>query len=431
MKLAARLVIGAVGVVIVCALGVQALEHWHEPGRGQTSAPVIDGPQQIARGAYLARAGNCMTCHTAAGGLPFAGGRAIRTTFGSIYTSNITPERDTGIGQWNADDFWRAIHNGKSRDGTLLYPAFPYTSYTKVARGDSDAMFAYLMSQKPVRQPNRAHQLAFPYNQRFLLAFWRALYFKPGEYQIVPANSAQWNRGAYMVQGLGHCAACHTGRDALGGPLGARELGGATMPVLGWYAASLTSHEETGLGEWSVRDIADLLGTGVSKKGAVYGPMAEVVAGSLQYLTDADTTAMAVYLKTVPATVPAPARAQVPVGGERDAVLAQGAKLYKAHCAACHRDGGEGQGAAYPPLAGKRSLSAASAVNPVRMVLQGGFAPSTAGNPRPYGMPPFGHALQDAEVAAVVSYVRTSWGNSGALVSPMDVGRLRNIPANK
>ncbi len=428
MNNAARMAIGAAGVLIVAALGVLALEHWYEPGRDQTSTAQTDAAGQIARGAYLARAGNCMTCHTASGGAPFAGGRAIHTSFGSIYTSNITPDRDTGIGKWTADDFWRAIHNGKSRDGTLLYPAFPYTSYTKVSRVDSDAMFAYLMQQQPVRQPNRAHQLAFPYNQRFLLAFWRALYFQPGQYQPVAANSAQWNRGAYLVQGLGHCAACHTGRDALGGPLGSRELGGATMPALGWYAPSLTSHADA-LGQWTVGDIADLLGTGVSPKGAVYGPMAQVVAGSLQYLTSADTTAMAVYLKTVPASAPAPA--QLSAGAEREATLAQGAKLYKAHCAACHMDGGEGQGRAYPPLAGNGSLSAASAVNPVRMVLQGGFAPSTAGNPRPYGMPPFAHALNDAEVAAVVSYLRTSWGNRGALVTPVEVARLRNIPVDK
>jgi mono/diheme cytochrome c family protein len=308
-------------------------------------------------------------------------------------------------------------------------PPSPNTSYTKVTRSDADALYAYLMNQPPVRQAPPANTLAFPYNQRALLAFWRSLYFTPGEYEPAPERGLQWNRGAYLVQGLGHCAACHTGRNALGGSL-ANDLGGGAIPALNWQAAALTSHGKAGLGEWEVADISEFLKTGVSKRGAVFGPMAEVVSGSLQHLTERDTVAMAVYLKTVQHAAAPAAEGMAYAPASAQAVLAQGARLYEQHCAACHMGGGEGQGNTYPPLAGNRSLAAGSPVNPIRIVLNGGFPPSTGGNPRPYGMPPFGHAFNDEEVAAVVSYVRGSWGNAGAMVSPVAVARLRGVPAD-
>ena len=409
----------ALAALFLVPLGLIGAQTWYEPGRDQTSVPVTDRAVQVSRGAYLARAGNCMACHTASAGRAYAGGRAIQTPFGSIYTSNLTPDRQSGIGNWSADDFWRALHNGKSRDGRFLYPAFPYPNYTKVTRVDADALYAYLMTLTPVRQDNQANTLAFPFNQRVLLAFWRTLYFTPGEYAAEPARSAQWNRGAYLVQGLGHCAACHTGRDALGGSLARHDLGGASIPGSGWYAAAL--------GQTDDGELARLLKTGVSTRGAVFGPMAEVVSASLQHLSDLDTEAMAAYLDTVARGAPAALETGVRVTGDSAAMLQQGAALYRRHCAECHQDQGQGQPGVYPALAGNRALSAA-AVNPVRMVLNGGFPPSTAGNPRPYGMPPFGHGLNDQEVAAVVSFLRTSWGNAGTLVSPVDVARLRGVP---
>ena len=412
-----RCVLAALVLLPLVLIGVQTL---YEPGRDQASVPVADRAAQVSRGAYLARAGNCMACHTAAGGRAYAGGRAIQTPFGSIYTSNLTPDRESGIGNWSADDFWRALHNGKSRDGRFLYPAFPYPNYTKVTRIDADALYAYLMTLTPVRQENQANTLAFPFNQRVLLAFWRTLYFTPGEYAAEPSRSAQWNRGAYLVQGLGHCGACHTGRDALGGSLARHDLGGASIPGSGWYAAAL--------GQADDGELARLLKTGVSMRGAVFGPMAEVVSASLQHLSDADTEAMAAYLGTVARSTPAAQDSGVRVTGDTAVMLRQGAALYRRHCAECHQDKGQGQPGAYPALAGNRAMSTAAAVNPVRMVLNGGFPPSTAGNPRPYGMPPFGHALNDQEVAAVVSFLRTSWGNAGTLVSPVDVARLRGVP---
>jgi mono/diheme cytochrome c family protein len=425
-----RIVFAAIALVILVLAALFALETWHEPGSDIQSAPVADVQQQVARGEYLAKAGNCMACHTSRGGEKYAGGRAIATPFGQIYSSNITPDRDTGIGVWTSNDFWRALHNGKSRDGSFLYPAFPYPNYTKVTRADSDAIYAHLRTVAPVRQDNLQHELRFPYNQRALLAFWRVLYFEPGVFEPQAAQSAAWNRGAYLVEGLGHCSACHTERNALGGTVGNANLAGGMIPMLNWYASSLTSDAQSGLGDWHTRDIADLLKTGVSSRGAVFGPMSEVVAGSLQHLSDDDIEAMAVYLKSVPHAKAAEKHAGVQVSGNAKPILEKGARLYEKHCAACHGVDGKGAPPAYPPLAGARSLTTRSSINSIRIVLNGGYPPSTAGNPRPYGMPAFRMLLNEEEVAAVVSYARSAWGNQGGLVSPVDVARFGAPPAD-
>ena len=379
-------------------------------------------PANIARGAYLARAGDCMACHTARGGVPYAGGRILDTPFGRFHAPNITPEPTTGIGAWSADDFWRALHNGKSRDGRLLYPAFPYTNYTRVTRADSDALFAYLRSLPPVRQANLPHSLRFPYNQQLMLAGWRLLYFKPGVQAPDGARDATWNRGAYLVEGLGHCSACHSTRNRFGATEGT--LGGGLIGSLGWYAPALTSNAEAGLGSWSEAHIVQLLGTGVAPGASVTGPMAEVVAQSLQHMTNADLTAMARYLKSLPGT-PAPAKEPGPPPPEQ--VMQAGGKLYGQHCVACHGERGEGKGP-YPALAGNRALTLGEPVNAIRVVLNGGFPPGTKGNPRPYGMPPFSHVLDDSQVANLVTYLRASWGNAAAPVSAVQVNRYRNVP---
>jgi mono/diheme cytochrome c family protein len=372
-----------------------------------------------------------MACHTARGGKPYAGGRAIPTPFGAVFAPNITPDAATGIGSWSADDFWRALHNGKSKDGRFLYPAFPYTEYTKVTRADADAMFAYLRTLAPVQQANREHELRFPYNQRLLLAGWRALYFRPGVYRNDPSRASDWNRGAYLVQGLGHCSACHTSRNTFGASELDAGLAGGMIPGLNWYAPSLTSNAQAGVGDWEVRHIAELLKTGVSARGTASGPMAEVVGQSLQHLSDADVAAMAGYLKSLPhdGAQPSAAPAEA-LPQEAERVLKLGAKLYEDHCMTCHKANGAGVPPAYPPLAGNRALTMQTAVNPIRMVLHGGYPPSTGGNPRPFGMPPFGPALNDGEVAAVVSYIRNAWGNRAALVSAAEVGRYRSVPLN-
>jgi mono/diheme cytochrome c family protein len=423
-------------VIALCVLAFAAL--WGLsllPDREDTAVAtaVVDGnvATQVERGRYLALAGNCAGCHSARDGAAYAGGRAIRTPFGTVYSSNLTPDLQSGIGAWSGDDFWRAMHHGRSRDGRPLYPAFPYPNYTRVTRADSDALLAWLKTLQPVAQANREHALRFPYNNRLLLAGWRALYFRPGVYAPDAGRDAHWNRGAYLVQGLGHCSACHTSRDALGGSDLKSDLAGGMIPMLDWYAPSLTADAEAGLGQWQAHEIVELLRTGVSARGAVFGPMAAVVAKSLQHLSEPDLAAMAAYLKSLPQTPPPRASSVPPVAtADARAIMAAGEKLYARYCADCHAAGGEGIAPAYPPLAGNRAISMDSAVNAIRIVLNGGFAPGTAGNPRPYGMPPFRISLNDAEVAAVVSYVRNSWGNRAGLVSPVEVDRFRSAPVD-
>ena len=383
-------------------------------------------PENIARGAYLAKAANCMACHTARGGQAYAGGRVIETPFGRVLSPNITSDRETGIGAWSADDFWHALHNGKARDGRLLYPAFPYDSYTKMTRDDADALFAFMRSIPAHTRASQPHALRFPYNQQFMLAGWRLLYFKPGVYADNPAENAQWNRGAYLVTGPGHCIACHSSRNTLGASVGG--LSGGMIHTLGWYAPSLTSDAEAGLGNWEVPHIVDLLKTGVSQRATVFGPMADVVQQSLQHMSTDDVTSMALYLKSLPARPAEPVT--LPAGPQFEKVLSLGKTLYETHCMECHGADGKGLPPHYPPLDGNRALTMDEAVNPIRIVLNGGFAPVTAGNPRPYGMPPYGHVMKDEEVAAVVSYVRASWSNKAPPVSGVEVNRYRNVPVD-
>lgn len=379
----------------------------------------------IRRGEYLARAGDCIACHTTRGGQPFAGGLAMPTPFGTLYTPNITPDDETGIGAWSAEDFYRAMHAGRGKDGRLLYPAFPFPSYTRVARADSDAIYAYLRSQAAVHQPNRPNEMQFPFSFRPLLIGWRLLFFSKGEFRPDPAQSAQWNRGAYLVEGLGHCSMCHTSINLLGGENKKASFSGGLIPLQNWYAPSLTS-SEAGLAGWTLDDITGLLKTGISQRGAVFGPMSEVVHNSLQYLSDTDIRAMSTYLKALPQNKEPPQPVQYKVSkplGEK--LRADGRKIYTQLCAVCHEENGLGRPPHWPPLANNQSIQMHSAVNPIRMVLEGGYPPSTAGNPRPYGMPPFAQLLSDQEIAAVVTYIRTSWGNRGAPISPQQVNDLR------
>jgi mono/diheme cytochrome c family protein len=403
------------------------------PVRAQTGtapAPGSASTELLARGEYLARAGDCIACHTNPGGKLFGGGRAMETPFGTFYSPNISSDKTYGIGAWTADEFYRMLHDGKSRDGSLLYPIMPFASYTKVTRADSDAIFAFLRSTPPIHEPNREHNLRFPYNQRSLLIGWRTLFFQPGEFKPDPAQSVEWNRGAYLVQGLGHCVMCHTPINALGGVSTSKEFQGGLIPMQDWYAPSLTSNKEAGLGEWSIDEIVQLLQTGVCTRGAVYGPMAEVVTDSLQYLSDEDIRAMAVYLKSLPghSTEVEPAPHSTVTAEEAARLMPIGGKIYAAQCATCHAAQGEGKPPAFPPLANNQSIQMTSAVNPIRMVLNGGYPPGTQKNPMPYGMPPFAQLLSDEEVAAVVTYIRTSWGNHGTPVSEREVNALRAAP---
>ena len=424
MKTRARFALGIAVLVLGAAAAIWALNVRDEVDLKATAA-FAPSDSLIARGAYLATAGNCMGCHTARGGASYAGGLGIATPFGTVFTSNLTPDANTGIGSWSSAHFWRALHNGRSKSGRLLYPAFPYTSYTQVTREDSDAIFAFLRSQPAVNQPNRSHALGFPFSSQAALAVWRALYFKPGVYRPDTRRDAEWNRGAYLVNGLGHCSACHSPRDALGGSRQSLALAGGLIPMQNWYAPSLTSPHEAGVSDWDRERIVQLLQTGVAPGTSVSGPMAEVVLRSTQHLTDQDLGAMANFLKALPGASPAPEKTALPRPALPSSSTDKTAKLYEQHCAQCHGAQGEGIANAYPPLAGNRAVTMAAADNLVQMVLNGGFAPATVGNPRPFGMPPFVLVLDDSEVAGLISHIRTSWGNQAGAVTPLEVNRVR------
>ena len=419
-----------VGVLAVSAVAAVWSLNVRDEVDVRIPAAVASSDSLIARGAYLALAGNCMGCHTARGGLSYAGGLGIATPFGTVFTSNLTPDTNTGIGSWSPAHFWRALHNGRSKSGRLLYPAFPYTSYTHVTREDSDAMFAYLRSLPAVNQVNRPNTLRFPFNSQAALAVWRARYFTPGVYQPQTGRTAEWNRGAYLVTGLGHCSACHAPRDALGGTRHSLALAGGLIPMQNWYAPSLASPHEAGVGNWGKEQIVSLLKTGVTPGASVSGPMAEVVLRSTQYLTQQDLGAMAQYLKELPDTSP-PHQAPAPARSAKDSANTEkAAKLYEQHCAQCHGDKGQGVANAYPPLAGNRAVTMAATENLVQMVLGGGFAPATTGNPRPFGMPPFVLVLNDSEVAAVITHIRTSWGNQASDITAREVNGIRARQTN-
>ncbi|MDA3914747.1 cytochrome c, partial [Oleiagrimonas sp.] len=331
------------------------------------------------------------------------------------------------------EDFWTALHEGKGRHGRLLYPAFPYTAYTHVKRADADAMYVYLRTLDPVHSVTHAPSLRFPFSLRTLLLAWRALYFDPGVFKPDPDKSAQWNRGAYLVKGLGHCSACHTARNVLGAQKSGQHLRGGLIPVEGWYAPGLGVESDGSLAGWSARDIHDLLKTGRSSRGTAYGPMADVVQGSLQYLDDKDLYAIADYLRSLPRrpsrSKPDDSASGGPLSQEEvEALLAAGKRIFHRRCSACHQDHGQGVPHVYPKLAGNSVVMSPNPVNCVRVVMLGGFEPTTRTYPRPYSMPPFMQQLSDRQVAAVVSYIRQSWGNAAEAVSPQEVRKYRSIP---
>jgi mono/diheme cytochrome c family protein len=417
-----RWLLGAAAVLALLAALVAWLNVRGEaPLDSSASGTAMSDPKLIERGAYLARAGNCMGCHTTVGRADFAGGGAVNTPFGTVFAPNITPDAKTGIGNWSAAEFWRAMHHGRAKDGRLLYPAFPYPSYTKVTREDSDALYAYLRTVKPVEQASKAHQLPFPYSTQAALAVWRAMFFRAGEFEGEPQQSAQWNRGKYLVDALAHCAACHSSRNFLGATSVNAQFAGGLMPDQTWYAPSLASPNEAGVQNWPREEVVKLLKNGVSAHGAVSAAMADVVYTSTQYLSPEDLSAMAEYLAAIPVRE-TPRKGAPPAAS---GVFARGGRIYEQQCAACHGDRGQGVPTMYPALAGNRAVLLDSPNNLVQIVRHGGFSPSTAGNPRPFGMPPFGQALSNDDIAAVATYVRQSWGNAAAAVSPFDVNRVR------
>ena len=373
------------------------------------SAAFADGESfdRIERGRYLTVLSDCVACHTAPGGQPFAGGLSVETPFGKLVEPNITPDRETGIGNLTSDEFLASLHEGRGHDGRRLYPAMPYPAYTKMSDDDVLAIRAYLTTIVPVNNEVTANQLPFPVNIRLVMIFWNWLNFTPGRYQPNPQKSAEWNRGAYIVEGAAHCGACHTPKAILGGDKNDRALAGATL--LGWFAPDITNNPRTGIGGWSKDDLVQYLKTGANSWTLASGPMADAVTHSTSLMMDEDISAIATYLKDVDDVASKP----TPVAADGNAMRV-GAAIYKDNCAACHKDAGTGEVHLFPRLAGSALVQSDDPTTLVRAVLKGMRAVSTANMPTAPAMPAFDWRLNDAQVAAVLTYIRNNWDNAAA-----------------
>ena len=398
-------------------------------GASPTGAPPeLARADPVTRGRYLAQAADCESCHTAPGGEPFAGGRAIPTVFGTLYSSNITPDAQTGIGGWSDADFLRAVHQGIGRDGRRLYPAFPYDAYAHMADADARAIKAFLFSLRPVRETPPANALAFPFDQRWLMGIWAALFSRDQGFQPVASRSPDWNRGAYLAEALAHCGSCHTPRNLLQGLDNRRKYAGGEAE--GWRAYNITSDRLTGIGAWSDLELTQYLAKGHAEgRGAASGPMGEAVDLGLSHLTSGDLHALTVYLhsvpplasKAVPGTLAGPAPAS-PKAPATQAGAASGKAIFEGACASCHGWDGRGSLTAYATLTGSRAVNDPSAVNVAQVVLTGSRRTTAQGAAF---MPAFGAAYSDAEIAAVANYVTVRFGSAPSHLGAQDVARLR------
>lgn len=376
--------------------------------------------QQVAAGHYQAILGDCMGCHTSPGGKPFAGGAALQTPYGAFVPPNITPDAATGIGNWSEEQFRHAVKDGVGRGGQKLYPAMPYPNYAKMSDQDIANLYAYMQSVEPVQRNAGRNRLNFPYNFRSLMTVWNGLYLKSGPVQPVAGKSAAWNRGNAIVNGPAHCNTCHTPKSFLGADTSAA-LTGASLS--GWFAPDITA-DKHGVGSWTVPDVVTYLKAGHNSHSMASGPMAEAISYSTSKMSDGDLNAIAVYLKDVPASG---ADAGSPLAKD-DAHFKAGLEIYQDNCAACHGSDGKGENALFPPLNGSPIIAQTSAETLVRVVLAGTQSAQTKGNLTSPAMPSFAWRLNDAQVADVLSYVRGSWGNGGAVSSGAVAEARKSIP---
>ncbi len=373
---------------------------------------------RIEQGRRLVDAADCVSCHTGDKSKPFAGGRGIDTPFGVIYAPNITPDRETGIGAWSDDDFYRALHHGQRPDGARLYPAMPYPYFTKMTRDDVDAMRAFLRTLPAVRTLPRENELMWPLGYRVFMRGWNMLFFTEGTFQPNPDKSAEWNRGAYLVEGPGHCGACHTPKNILGADKSSQALQGGL--IRDWFAPNIANTVQDGVGRWSIDELVEYLKTGRNVHSGAAGLMAEVVENSTSKLPEADLRAMAVYLKDADG------------GGEPaapskpdDKTMTVGRAIYNDMCAACHKTDGTGVPRMFSPLAGNANVQQRDATTVMRVILEGARIGPTDARPTPFAMPAFDWKLTDAQIAAVATYVRNSWGNAASPVTAGAVETLR------
>ncbi len=432
MKKMPSLVSLALKVTVGCLILATAWVTWDNWGRFsffsdtrlhiEASTTPSTSPKTLANGEYLVRIGGCVACHTSNGGEPLAGGRRIDTPFGPVFSSNLTPSVTHGIGSWTLADFQTALRWGRSRDGRLLLPAFPYNHTSVFTPSDVQAMFKWLQFLKPVDVTTPAHQLTWPVGTQAVIAVWRSMYFSPTAFQPNDQQSDTWNRGAYLVQSAGHCAACHGQRNALGSFPAVDDLTGGFLPSQMWVAPSLVDPTQTTLARSSNEDISRLLRAGQNTSASVSGPMAEFVQHVGQHFSAQDGLAIATYLKsrTEPSSLK-PKLSQSTMASSTPAAQA----IYAKHCATCHGDHGEGKAGRYPSLAGNPAVVLVQPDNLIQMALYGGYGPSTQDRPRPYGMPPYLFTLNNQQIADVLNHIRSQWGNQAPAVSPVQVDRVR------
>src|SRR5271169_315055 len=374
--------------------------------------------ETIERGRTLADAGNCASCHTADPAKPFAGGKRIDTPFGGIYSANLTPDRDTGLGAWSDEDFVRALRFGIDRDGSRYYPAFPYPHFTKLIRPDLLAIRAYLDTVPPVKNTPPPPQLRWPFNYRVLMRLWNIAFFRPGIFEPDQNKSAEWNRGGYLVEGAAHCGTCHTPKNFLAAEKRGQKFGGGLVD--GWFAPRLDGADRSGLKSWSVDDVAEYLQSGRNGKSHADGPMAEVVLNSTSRMSDADVRAIATYLKDLPAGAPEPAASPPP-----SAQMSNGERLYKSACIACHEADGSGAPHIYPPMPGNANLQSADPSSALRIILDGAETITTPRAPNKGSMPAYAKKMSDQEIADVTTYIRNAWGNVAPAVTAEQAAKAR------
>ncbi|HXP02195.1 MAG TPA: cytochrome c [Luteibacter sp.] len=425
-------------VLIVIGIGAYFFLNRTDPADG-TAPAIVGAPANadpVARGEYLTRAADCIACHTVPEtGKPFAGGVAFKLPFGTIYSSNITADEETGIGSWSDNDFVRAVREGVRKDGKHLYPAFPYTAYTQLSRADVLAIKAYLFSLPKVRQAETPNDLGFPFNQRWAMGFWNAAFFRSQRFEPDPSRSPEWNAGAYLGGPLGHCAECHTPRNLGFGLKHGQELAGEELQ--GWRAYNITSDPTHGVGKWTDEALISYLRTGHAEGHAsASGPMGEAVAHSLQFLKPEDTAALVAWLRTIPAREgkdpivvdPAPkavaASNAVAPGGDDPNANIDGRRLFEGACASCHQWNGVGQQTPYAGLAGTRGVNDPEGKNVTQAILEG--VKMRIGETDVY-MPAFGHAYSDPEVAALANYVIAHFGGKQGKVTAEDVAKRREL----
>ena len=420
--------IAALGLILVAVTSIAWLLLARDP---EIWAPdVAASPELIPRGEYLARAADCAACHSAPGRQSFAGGLAFKLPFGTIYSTNITPDRETGIGEWSDDDFVRALHRGIAKNGMYLYPAFPYTSFSAMSREDAVAIKAYLFSLPPVHAPPRPNTLSFPFNQRWTMAFWNLVFLDARRFRNDPHLTAEQNRGAYLATALGHCGECHTPRNLAFAMSPRRQFAGAMID--GWHAYDVSSDPDFGIGAWSDRQISDFLKTGHAEgRGSAAGPMGEAIADSLRYLTSSDAAALVGYLRTVKPQPDVPgievrlpridaAYAEEP--GPEDHEDSLGRRLFEANCVGCHLWNGRGRQTGYAALLGSQAVNDSHGTNLVQALLAG--ADLRTVDPAAF-MPAFGRGFTNTEIAAMANYLIHRFGGKAGHVTADQVQRSR------